>query len=50
MAMLANKLRLTVISQRDVRNRRAAHGTNSMSPDKPWDDRDATASRNKLDW
>jgi hypothetical protein len=38
MAMLANKLRLTVISQRDVRNSRAMMGTDPMSPHKPWND------------
>jgi hypothetical protein len=37
-ALLSNRLRLTVISQRDVRNSRAAFGTNPMSPDKPWDE------------
>jgi len=37
MAMLANKLRLTVISQGYVRNSRAAFGTSLASLDKPWD-------------
>lgn len=47
MALLANRLRLTVISQKDVRNSRAAFGTDRLSPAKPWDDDgDAPASRN----
>ena len=45
MALLANRLRLTIISQRDVRNSRATMATDPMSPDKPWDD-DVSATRN----
>jgi hypothetical protein len=47
MALLANRLRLTVISQRDVRNSRAAHGTNSHSPDKPWEHDDDGDARDR---
>jgi hypothetical protein len=40
MNSLANRLRLTVSSQRDVRNSRAMMGTDPTSPDKPWSDGD----------
>jgi hypothetical protein len=33
---LANKLRLTTISQRGVRNSRAMMGTNPLSTENPW--------------
>jgi hypothetical protein len=47
MSLLANRLRLTPMSQRDVRNSRAMIGTDPMSPHKPWNDNgDATSSRN----
>jgi hypothetical protein len=45
MTSLAGKLRLTVSSQRDVRNSRAAFGTDPASRDKPWDN-DVPARKN----
>jgi hypothetical protein len=46
MNSLANRLRLTVSSQRDVRNSRAMMGTDPTSPDKPWDSDDVPARKN----
>src|SRR5262249_59634721 len=46
MALLANRLRLTVISQRDVRNSRAMAATDPTSPNKPWSLDDVPVSRN----
>jgi hypothetical protein len=46
MSLLANRLRLTPMSQRDVRNSRAMMGTDTMSPDKPWGDNGDTPTKN----
>jgi hypothetical protein len=46
MNSLANRLRLTVSSQRDVRNSRAMMGTDPTSPNKPWDSDDVPARKN----
>jgi hypothetical protein len=45
MSLLANRLRLTPMSQRDVRNSRAMFGTDPTSPDKPWSDGDDVPAR-----
>ena len=45
MNSLANRLRLTVSSQRGVRNSRAMMGTDPTSPDKPWSGGDDIPAR-----